>query len=80
MYKRQFAYQIDAAQIGDKITLPEGAILEKENGSASYMEEEFGHKPTDDEIRTFVMSWYNSQTDAAILLSLIHIWTIPACP
>ena len=31
------------------------------------MEEEFGHKPTDEEIRTLVMSWYNSQTDAAIL-------------
>ena len=38
-----------------------------ENGSATYMEEEFGHKPTDEEIRTLVMSWYNSQTDAAIL-------------
>ena len=60
-------------------------VQEKENGSASYMEEEFGHKPTDEEIRTLVMSWYNSQTDAAILsgfayngapvwlLSLIHI-------
>ena len=42
-------------------------VQEKENGSASYMEEEFGHKPTDEEIRTLVMSWYNSQTDAAIL-------------
>ena len=29
-YVNAFAYQIDAAQIGDKITLPEGAILEKE--------------------------------------------------
>ena len=28
-YVNAFAYQIDAAQIGDKITLPEGAILEK---------------------------------------------------
>ena len=36
-------------------------VQEKENGSASYMEEEFGHKPTDEEIRTLVMSWYNSQ-------------------
>ena len=42
-------------------------VQEKENGSASYMEEEFGHKPTDEEIHTLVMSWYNSQTDAAIL-------------
>ncbi len=42
-------------------------VQEKEDGSASYMEEEFSHKPTDEEIRTLVMSWYNSQTDAAIL-------------
>ena len=42
-------------------------VQEKENGSASYMEEEFNHKPTGEEIRTLVMSWYNSQTDAAIL-------------
>ena len=27
-------------------------VQEKENGSASYMEEEFGHKPTDEEIHT----------------------------
>ncbi len=29
--------QIDAAQIGDKITLPEGAILEKETSSIIVM-------------------------------------------
>ena len=47
-------------------------VQEKENGSASYMEEEFGHKPTDEEIRTLVMSWYNSQTDAAILSGFVY--------
>ena len=31
-------------------------VQEKEDGSASYMEEEFSHKPTDEEIRTLVMS------------------------
>ena len=44
----------------------------------SYMEEEFGHKPTDEEIHTLVMSWYNSQTDAAILSGFAyngaHVW------
>ena len=45
-------------------------VQEKENGSASYMEEEFGHKPTDEEIRTLVMSWYNSQTDSPIMAPL----------
>lgn len=38
-----------------------------EDGTASYMEEEFGHKPTDEEIRSTVMAWYNTQTDTAIL-------------
>lgn len=42
-------------------------VQESENGAASYMEEEFSHKPTDDEIRSTVMAWYNGQTDAAIL-------------
>ena len=53
-------------------------VQEKENGSASYMEEEFGHKPTDEEIHPLVMSWFNSQTDAAILSGFAyngaHVW------
>ena len=36
-YVNAFAYQIDAAQICDKITLPEGAILEKETSSIIVM-------------------------------------------
>ena len=44
-------------------------VQEKENGSASYM---------DEEIHTLVMSWYNSQTDAAILSGFAyngaHVW------
>ena len=47
-------------------------VQDKKNGSASYMEEEFSHKPTDEEIRTLVMSWYNSQTDAAILSGFVY--------
>lgn len=42
-------------------------VQELENGAASYMEHEFGHKPTDGEIRATVISWYNGQTDTAIL-------------
>lgn len=42
-------------------------VQESENGTASYMEEEFSHKPTDGEIRATVISWYNGQTDATIL-------------
>lgn len=42
-------------------------VQTKENDAADYMEEEFDHRPTEEEIRTTVISWYNSQTDAAIL-------------
>ena len=39
----------------------------KEDGSASYMEEELDHRPDADEIRSLVSGWYNSQTDERIL-------------
>lgn len=42
-------------------------VQQGENGNASYMEEEFDHKPEDEEIRSMVMAWYNKQTDMAIL-------------
>lgn len=42
-------------------------VREKEDGTTSYMEHEFNHKPTDEEIRSTVMTWYNGQTDSAIL-------------
>lgn len=42
-------------------------VREKENGVADYMEAEFDHRPTADEIRTAVIGWYNWQTDMAIL-------------
>lgn len=36
-------------------------------GITSYMEEEFDHCPTTDEIRSLVVSWYNGQTAEFIL-------------
>lgn len=36
-YTNAFAYQVDAAQLGDKLELPEGAILEKETNSIIVM-------------------------------------------
>lgn len=38
-----------------------------EDGTATYMEEEFMHKPTDMEIRQAIIGWHNRQTDEAIL-------------
>lgn len=42
-------------------------VQEREDGSATYMEKEFKHKPTDDEIKQTVIGWINAQTDEAIL-------------
>ena len=37
------------------------------DGVTSYMEEEFNHRPSLDEIKNLVAGWINSQTDARIL-------------
>lgn len=39
----------------------------KEDGTADYMEAEFGHRPMMDEIRSIIVGWYNEQTQEAIL-------------
>jgi hypothetical protein len=41
-------------------------VREVEN-SANYMEAEFDHRPEPEEIRDMILSWYNGQTNAAIL-------------
>ena len=46
-------------------------VQEREDGSATYMEEEFNHKPTDDEIKQTVIGWINAQTDEAILSGFV---------
>ena len=42
-------------------------VEEKEDGSASYMEEELGHRPDAEEVRSLVTGWYNARTDERIL-------------
>jgi len=42
-------------------------VQEQEDGSVTYMEEEFNHKPSEEEIREKVIAWYNEQIDEAIL-------------
>lgn len=46
-------------------------VQEHEDGSASYMEEEFGHRPTDEEIRATVIGWHNARTDERILSGFV---------
>lgn len=39
----------------------------KEDGSATYMEEELDHRPGAEEVRSLVSGWHNSRTDERIL-------------
>lgn len=47
-------------------------VQKKDNMTAFYMEEEFDHKPTTEEIRTMVTEWSNRQTNDAILTGFIY--------
>ena len=42
-------------------------IHTEQNGSATYMEEEFNHRPTEQEITDTVLSWTNEQTNKKII-------------
>lgn len=42
-------------------------IQPNNDGSATYMEEEFNHRPTDEKIRQTIIGWYNAQTEENIL-------------
>ena len=49
-----------------------GDVQEKGDGSAAYMEEEFDHKPSEDEIRNLILSWYNARIDERIISGFIY--------
>lgn len=53
-------------------------IQEQENGNVNYMEEEFDHKPSKDEIRHTVINWINRHTDNIILSGFVwngmNVW------
>lgn len=44
----------------------------------TYMEEEFDHRPTDEEIKSLVIGWHNKQIDNAILMGMtyngVRVW------
>lgn len=42
-------------------------VRKHEDGSADYMEYEFGHRPTIDEVKSLIIAWYNAKVDEAIL-------------
>lgn len=45
-------------------------VQKYEDGSADYMEHQFYAKPTIEEVKSIIMSFYNEQTDAVILSGL----------
>ncbi len=47
-------------------------VQKEESGSVSYMEEEFDHKPSEDEIRNLILSWYNARIDERIISGFIY--------
>ncbi len=42
-------------------------VQQRDDGSTDYMEVELAHKPSGEEIKDLVRTWYNEQADAAIL-------------
>jgi len=42
-------------------------VQQRDDGSTDYMEVELAHKPSGEEIKNLVRTWYNEQADAAIL-------------
>ena len=42
-------------------------IQPQSDGSANYMEAEFCHKPSEEEIKQTIVGWFNSEVDATIL-------------
>lgn len=53
-------------------------LQEKEDGTVTFMEEEFSHRPTAEEIKKTIIGWYNQQIDAAILSG--YEWTVKHGP
>lgn len=41
--------------------------VQTDEEGVNYMEEQFDHEPTADEIKSTIIGWYNEQTDEAIL-------------
>lgn len=43
------------------------SFKELENGMAEWMEQDFDHKPTMEEVKNSIIKWYNSQIDVQII-------------
>lgn len=47
-------------------------VQEKDDGSASYMEEEFVEQPSSEVIKSIVLGWYNEQINKTILSGFVY--------
>ncbi len=51
---------------------------EKDEGIIEYMEEDFDHQPTEEEIRNVIISYYNAEIDQEIISGFswngLHVW------
>lgn len=47
-------------------------VTTNEDGSASYMEQEFRYRPSADEIKSLISGWINQQTDEKILSGFVY--------
>lgn len=55
------------------------AIADNGDGTAVWMEEDFSHKPTADEIRDTVIGWYNDKIDNKILSGFVWNGRLYGC-
>lgn len=46
--------------------------VHEDGNSATYMEEEFNHRPTEADVRDLVLMWFNEQTNAMILSGFVY--------
>lgn len=53
-------------------------LQEKDEGIIEYMEEDFDHQPTEEEIRNVIISYYNAEIDQEIISGFswngLHVW------
>lgn len=55
-------------------------VTADDSGVTSYMEEEFNHKPSGEEIKSLISGWINARTDERILSGFRYTARLYGCP
>lgn len=53
--------------VRDKWRVRWNVVADEDTGTAEYMEEDFDHKPTVEEVKELITGWYNEQTNKKIV-------------